>query len=105
MVANFINSVNNTRLPCYKSGDTPNNYINNLLLSENLQFTLSQWKIDLLDTIHVQLATCTYLFSNRSQMTSKCDKNTKVTHEGKTGVLLLFLPYFDVYVICNSTEP
>ena len=32
------------------------------------------------------------LFSNRSQMTSKCGKNKKVAHEAQ----LMFLPYFDV---------
>ena len=31
-----------------------------------------------------------HFFSNRSQMTSKCGKNKKVTHE------VMFLPHFDV---------
>ena len=34
-----------------------------------------------------------HLFSNRSQMTSKCGKNKKVAHEVQS---LMFLPRFDV---------
>ena len=36
------------------------------------------------------------LFSNRSQMTSKCGKNKKVAHEAQPSVSLMFLPHFDV---------
>ena len=36
------------------------------------------------------------LFSNRSQMTSKCDKNEKVAYEAQPSVSLMFLPHFDV---------
>ena len=36
------------------------------------------------------------LFSNRSQMTSKCGKNKKVAHEAQPSVSLTFLPHFDV---------
>ena len=36
------------------------------------------------------------LFSNRSQMTSKCGKNKKVAHEAQPSVSLIFLPHFDV---------
>ena len=36
------------------------------------------------------------LFSNRSQMTSKCGKNRKVAHEAQPSVSLMFLPHFDV---------
>ena len=36
-----------------------------------------------------------HLFSNRSQMTSKCDKD-EVAHEAQPSVLLMFLPHFDV---------
>ena len=36
------------------------------------------------------------LFSNRSQMTSKCRKNKEVAHEPQASVSLLFLPQFDV---------
>ena len=39
------------------------------------------------------------LFSNRSQMTSKCGKNKKVAHEAQPSVSLMFLPHFDVF--CN----
>ena len=37
-----------------------------------------------------------HLFSNRSQMTSKCGKNKKVAHEAQPSVSLMFLPHFDV---------
>ena len=36
------------------------------------------------------------LFSNRSEMTSKCGKNKKVAHEAQRSVSLMFLPHFDV---------
>ena len=36
------------------------------------------------------------LFSNRSQVTSKCGKNKKVAHEAQPSVSLMFLPHFDV---------
>ena len=36
------------------------------------------------------------LFSNRSQMTSKCGKNRKVAHEAQPSVSLMFSPHFDV---------
>ena len=36
------------------------------------------------------------LFSNRSQMTSKCGKNKKVAREAQPSVSLMFLPHFDV---------
>ena len=43
------------------------------------------------------------LFSNRSQMTSKCGKNKKVAHEAQLSVSLMFLPHFDVlcYLLPN----
>ena len=37
------------------------------------------------------------LSSNRSQMTSKCGKNKKVAHEPQASVSLMFLPQFDVF--------
>ena len=39
------------------------------------------------------------LFSNRSQMTSKCGKNKKMAHGAQPSVSLMFLPHFDV--ICD----
>ena len=36
------------------------------------------------------------LFSNRSQMTSKCGKNKEVVHEPQANLSLMFLPHFDV---------
>ena len=37
------------------------------------------------------------LFSNRSQMTSKCGKNKKVAQEPQASVSLMFFPHFDVF--------
>ena len=37
------------------------------------------------------------LFSNRSQMTSKCGKNKKVARGDSPSVSLMFLPHFDVF--------
>ena len=39
------------------------------------------------------------LFSNRSQVTSKCGKNKKVAHGAQPSVSLMFLPHFDI--LCN----
>ena len=36
------------------------------------------------------------LFSDRSQITSKCGKNKKVAHVAQPSVSLMFLPHFDV---------
>ena len=36
------------------------------------------------------------LFSNRSQMTSKCGKNKEVAHEPQASVSLIFLPHCDI---------
>ena len=40
-----------------------------------------------------------HLFSNRSQMMSKCGKNKKVACEAQPSVSLMILPHFDV--ICD----
>ena len=37
-----------------------------------------------------------HLFSNRSQMMSKCGKNKEVAHEPQASVSLMFLAHFDV---------
>ena len=47
----------------------------------------------LTNTFHVAM----HLFNNRSQITSKCDKNKKVAHEAQPSVSLMFLPHFDVF--------
>ena len=47
---------------------------------------------DLTNRFHVAVR----LFSNRSQMTSKCRKNKEVAHEPQASVSQLFLPRFDV---------
>ena len=39
------------------------------------------------------------LFSNRSEMTSKCGKTKQVAHKEQLSVSLMFLPHFDV--ICD----
>ena len=38
-----------------------------------------------------------HLFSNTSQMTSKCGKNKKVAHEAQLSASLMFLPHFEVH--------
>ena len=57
--------------------------------------TVSNWVFSLhclINRFHVAVR----LFSNRSQMTSKCGKNKKVAHEAQSSVSLMFLPHFDV---------
>ena len=39
------------------------------------------------------------LFSNRSQMTSKCGKNKKVAHEAQPRVSLMFLPHLSLHKV------
>ena len=48
--------------------------------------------VNLTNRFHVAVP----LFSNRSQMTSKCGKNKEVAHEPQANVSLMFLPHFDV---------
>ena len=58
-----------------------------------VQFTDVYWhQHQLTNRFHVAVR----LFSNRSQMTSKCGKNKKVAHEAQPSVSLMFLPHFDV---------
>ena len=47
------------------------------------------------------------LFSNISQMTSKCGKNKKVADEAHPSVSLMFLPHFDVLcdILLNRHMP
>ena len=42
------------------------------------------------------------LFSNRSQMTSKCGKNKKMAHKAQPSVSLMFLAHFDI--ICDLLQ-
>ena len=44
------------------------------------------------------------LFSNRSQMTSKCGKDKKVAHEAQPSVSLIFLPHFDFPYVCSVID-
>ena len=48
-------------------------------------------------TNRFQVAVC--LFSNRSQMMSKCGKNKKVAHEVQLSASLMFLPHLTSSVI------
>ena len=57
-------------------------------LANNTRSLLNNW-----NRFHVAVR----LFGNRSQMTSKCDKNKEVTHEPQASVSLMFLPHFDVF--------
>ena len=59
-------------------------------------------RIQLTNRFHVAVR----LFSNRSQMTSKCGKNKKVAHEAYPSVSLMFLPHFDVFcdLLLNQTH-
>ena len=60
---------------------------------QKLDFHISiKTKNNLTNRFHVAVR----LFSNRSQMTSKCGKNKKVAHEAQPSVSLMFLPHFDV---------
>ena len=55
-------------------------------------FIVSSVCIHLKNRFHVAV----HLFSNRSQMTSKCGKNKKVAHKAQPSVSLMFLQHFDV---------
>ena len=59
------------------------------------RFVLVKLTVSLTNRFHLAVR----LFSNRSQMTSKCGKNKKVAHEAQPNVSLMFLPHFDV--ICD----
>ena len=52
----------------------------------------SKLVVQLTNRFHVAV----HLFSNRSQVMSKCGKNKKVAHEAQPSVSLMFLPHFDV---------
>ena len=65
------------------------------LRQATLEVLFSMCYIYLTNRFHVAVR----LFSNRSQMTSKCGKNKKVAHEAQPSVSLMFLPHFDV--ICD----
>ena len=58
-------------------------------------FFLDVSRVNLTNRFHVAVRR----FSNRSQMTSKCSKNTKVTHEAQASVSLMLLPHF--HVLCD----
>ena len=59
---------------------------------------LINWKFFLNFYLTNRFHVAVRLFSNRSQMTSKCS-NKKVAHEAQPSVSLMFLPHFDVF--CN----
>ena len=60
-----------------------------LFASKNVYYLCG---LDLTNRFHV----AERLFSNRSQMRSKCGKNKEVAHEPQASVSLMFLPHFDV---------
>ena len=62
------------------------------ILTKKISRNISPASINLTNRFHVAVR----LFSNRSQMTSKCGKNKKVAHEAQPSVSLMFLPHFDV---------
>ena len=55
-------------------------------------FDIDQLILHLTNRFHVAVR----LFSNRSQMTSKCGKNNEVAYEPQASVSLMLLPHFDV---------
>ena len=75
-----------------------------LIQSSTLKSVLSTVLTALATLLHVYIYIYIYLtnrfhvavrlFSNRSQMTSKCGKNKKVAHEAQPSVSLMFLPHF-----------
>ena len=58
-------------------------------------FSVSKVCVYLTNNFHVAVR----LFSNRSEMTSKCGKTEKVADQAQPSVSLMFLPHFDV--ICD----
>ena len=76
-------------------------YVSGLLFDAILTKTNYQnWRHPKTGSMNVSLTNrfhvAVRLFSNRSQMTSKCGKNKKVAHEAQPSVSLMFLPHFDV---------
>ena len=61
-------------------------------------YTLRVWQLQLNSMFYLtnRFQVAMRLFSNRSQMTSKCGKNEKVAYEAQPSVSLMFLPHFDV---------
>ena len=58
------------------------------------------------NNLTIPLYVASRLFSNRSQMTSKCGKNKKVAQEAQLSVLLIFLPHLTSSVIyCRTDQP
>ena len=55
-----------------------------------------KFTINLIEYLTNRFHVAVRLFSNRSQMTSKCRKNKEVAYEAQASVSLLFLPHFDV---------
>ena len=62
-----------------------------------------EYQLDYVNLLGIQLCltnrfhVAVRLFSNRSQMTSKCGKNKKVAHEAQPSESLMFLPHFDSF--------
>ena len=58
--------------------------------------------VELTNRFHVAVR----LFSNRSQMTSKCGENKEIAHEPQASASLqMFLPHFDIFdLLLNYME-
>ena len=70
--------------------------VSNIALN-NTEREYANFVVNLTNRFHVAVR----LFSNRSQMTSKCGKNKKVAHEAQPSVSLMFLPHSDVLCVCD----
>ena len=73
-------------------------HINPQLLSHVSLVSVVAVKVTQLIYLTNRFHVAVHLFSNRSQMTSKCGKNKKVTHEAQPSVSLMFLPHL-FYII------
>ena len=78
------------RLSWYTFVDTDQQYLKACFVSTKIQICPHYFYVT--NRFHVAVR----LFSNRSQMTSKCRKNKEVAHEPQASVSLLFLPHFDI---------
>ena len=86
---------------CHAIASWIHSYFDNVMTKFTINNRTDAWKTDvnLTNRFHVAVR----LFSNKSQMTSKCGKNKKVAHEAQPSVSLMFLPHFDVlcYLLLN----
>ena len=79
-------------------------YGNDLRCIKLICYMYQMYFVDVLNWLQFVFVTnrfqvAVHLFSNRSQLTSKCGKNKKVAHEAQPGVSLMLLPHF--VVLCD----